>query len=172
MVGRRNSAGWVGWLIVLFMVGLTIGYVYVPADTPPETTAAPADARSVGKAVGALTREVWDMAEVEQERERAQAQASRDHERTPPQDTTPAPTFTDVMLCIRQAESGGNYQAENPTSSASGAWQFIDSTWESVTGLPAPASAYDRATQDAAFLKLWAGGAGSYHWVTAEGCGA
>ena len=80
--------------------------------------------------------------------------------------------FTTVQLCIREAESGGDYRAENPESSASGAWQFIDSTWESVTGLPAPASAYPRDVQDAAFLELWADGAGAGHWVTAAGCGA
>jgi len=84
----------------------------------------------------------------------------------------PVVGLTDVMLCVREAESGGDYQAENPTSSASGAWQFIDSTWESVTGLPAPASAYPRDVQDAAAVELWAGGAGAGHWVTASGCGA
>ena len=34
--------------------------------------------------------------------------------------------FTAVQLCIRNAESGGDYRAQNPVSSASGAWQFID----------------------------------------------
>ena len=77
-----------------------------------------------------------------------------------------------TLRCIREAESGGDYRAENPVSSASGAWQFIDSTWESVTGLPAPASAYSRKVQDAAALELWAGGAGAGHWVTAGACGA
>lgn len=80
--------------------------------------------------------------------------------------------FTAVQLCIRDAESGGDYNAENPTSSASGAWQFLDATWESVTGLPAPASSYNKATQDAAFRKLWDAGNGARHWVTAGGCGA
>ena len=84
----------------------------------------------------------------------------------------PVVGLTDAMLCVSEAESGGDYQAENPDSSASGAWQFIDSTWESVTGLPAPASAYPRDVQDAAAVELWAGGAGAGHWVTASGCGA
>ena len=84
----------------------------------------------------------------------------------------PRPVVGQTLRCIREAESGGDYRAENPTSSASGAWQFIDSTWESVTGLPAPASAYSRRVQDKAALELWAGGAGAGHWVTAAGCGA
>lgn len=56
-----------------------------------------------------------------------------------------------VLLC----ESGGNFQAENPRSSASGGWQFLASTWESVTGTPAPASAYSPDVQTAAAARLW-----------------
>jgi hypothetical protein len=57
-----------------------------------------------------------------------------------------------VLLC----ESGGNFQAENPSSSASGGWQFLSSTWERTTGTPAPASAYSPDTQTAAAAQLWA----------------
>jgi hypothetical protein len=38
-----------------------------------------------------------------------------------------------ILATIRTKESGGNYGAQNPTSTASGAYQFIDSTWQSLT---------------------------------------
>ena len=56
-----------------------------------------------------------------------------------------------VMMC----ESGGNPTAANPRSTASGLFQFLDSTWVNTTGTPAPASAYSGPTQVAAAAKLW-----------------
>lgn len=38
-----------------------------------------------------------------------------------------------ILATIRQRESGGNYGAQAKGSSASGAYQFIDSTWQSMT---------------------------------------
>ena len=65
---------------------------------------------------------------------------------------------------IKQAESGGNYNAKNPRSSASGAYQFLDTTWRSVTGLPGSARDYPKATQDEAARKLYAA-QGSAPWA-------
>ena len=38
-----------------------------------------------------------------------------------------------ILATIRTRESGGNYGAQNPESTASGAYQFIDGTWQALT---------------------------------------
>ena len=37
------------------------------------------------------------------------------------------------LACVRRHESGGNYQAKNPVSTASGAYQFLNSTWRTMS---------------------------------------
>jgi hypothetical protein len=46
---------------------------------------------------------------------------------------TDAGAATDFLSCVRWHESRNNYSAQNPTSSASGAYQFIDGTWRTVS---------------------------------------
>lgn len=48
----------------------------------------------------------------------------------PPANAGPPGGWGPIIAC----ESGGNPRAQNPTSSASGLFQFIDSTWRSVGG--------------------------------------
>jgi hypothetical protein len=48
-----------------------------------------------------------------------------------------------------------DHTIHNPSSTASGAAQFINSTWTSVTGLAPPAAAYPLETQLAAAASLW-----------------
>ena len=53
-----------------------------------------------------------------------------------------------ILATIRTLESGGNYQASNPYSDASGAYQFISGTWGRFGGY-AKASAAPPTVQDA-----------------------
>lgn len=75
-----------------------------------------------------------------------------------------------IARTIARCESGLDPNAENPRSSASGLFQFIDSTWRSVTGLAPPASAYSVSTQTSAFYDLWDGGAGAHNWAPSSHC--
>ncbi len=70
----------------------------------------------------------------------------------------------DLPPCyVMMRESGGNPTAKNPSSTASGKWQFLDSTWAGYGGY---GSAYlaPESVQDAKARELWAGGAGCGHW--------
>lgn len=71
----------------------------------------------------------------------------------------------DLPPCwVMMRESGGNIQAKNPSSSASGKWQFINSTWAGFGGY-AEAWMAPESVQDAKARQLWAGGAGCGHWA-------
>lgn len=54
----------------------------------------------------------------------AEQAAVADH-LNPPAHTPPG----GFLACVRAHESGGDYQAKNPTSTASGAYQYIRGTW-------------------------------------------
>ena len=80
-----------------------------------------------------------------------------------------------ILTRIRGCESGtgptspGSYTAENRTSSASGAYQFLGSTWATVTGLAPPASAYSSSVQDQAARTLYES-SGTAPWASSRGC--
>lgn len=71
--------------------------------------------------------------------------------------------------CVIQRESGGDPTAQNPVSTASGLFGFLDSTWTAVTGLPGPARDYSVATQERAFAREYAI-AGTAPWARYDGC--
>lgn len=82
-----------------------------------------------------------------------------------------AATLPAVLTAIKQCESGGNYTAVNPTSGASGAYQFLTSTWQSLSASAgyATAAAAPPAVQDAAALELY-NADGTTPWVSSQSC--
>ena len=82
-----------------------------------------------------------------------------------------ADTGNATLEAIKQCESGGDYTAVNASSGASGAYQFLDSTWQSLSasaGYSTAASAPE-SVQDAAALELYAA-QGSTPWAASESC--
>ena len=77
-------------------------------------------------------------------------------------------SITMVRLCILARESHGNYHAVSKETyrgmHAYGGYQFQDPTWWRVTHLRGHASDYPPSVQDAAFIKLYAGGKGRSNW--------
>ncbi|MEJ7763894.1 MAG: transglycosylase SLT domain-containing protein [Acidimicrobiales bacterium] len=60
-------------------------------------------------------------------------------------------------------ESRGNPTAQNPTSSASGLWQFIHGTWNHYKGYNEAKYAPPSIQNEKARF-VWAGGRGCSHW--------
>ena len=56
-------------------------------------------------------------------------------------------TTAQILSTIRARESRGDYQAQSKTSTASGAYQFIDSTWRGVTRKFNIGTEYQRAVE-------------------------
>ena len=83
---------------------------------------------------------------------------------------------TPFLACVRAHESAeaGLYSAQNPRSSASGAYQFLDSTWRVVSGR-AGHGGYARAihapwyVQDAVAYDTAIRRGERYHW-NGTGC--
>ncbi|GMA08502.1 hypothetical protein GCM10025886_16530 [Tetragenococcus halophilus subsp. flandriensis] len=100
-------------------------------------------------------------------------------EEAPAQEEQPAPEadnssdssveVNDHLKQIAQRESGGDIHATNPSSGASGKFQFLQSTWDSVAPSEyqgQPAANAPEHVQDAAAQKLY-DEVGPSQWVTA-----
>lgn len=75
-----------------------------------------------------------------------------------------------IASCIAKYESGGNPRAQNPHSSASGLFQFVDGTWNHFGGY-ARAMYAPVSVQLQKFYIVWNGGRGAGNWVVAHKCG-
>ena len=91
-----------------------------------------------------------------------------------------APKWEDERKCIMQRESRFNYRAANGSSSARGAYQFLDSQWrDSLVWMMLeeggdrkeikslrnkPIHKWSRYYQDRAFFTAWQHGEGASHW--------
>jgi len=79
-------------------------------------------------------------------------------------------SLSGIASCIAKYESGGNPRAQNPHSSASGLFQFVDGTWNNFGGY-ARAMYAPISVQLQKFYIVWDGGRGAGNWVVAHKCG-
>ena len=91
-----------------------------------------------------------------------------------------SPQWEDERKCIMYHESRYNYKAANKTSSARGAYQFLDLQWrdglvwmmldeggntKEIKSLrDIPINKWNRYYQDRAFFTAWRHGEGKKHW--------
>lgn len=78
---------------------------------------------------------------------------------------------TGILDAIAECESRGSYTAQNPSSSASGKYQFLDSTWKAMGGSTARAKDASPAEQDRLAAKLLAQ-QGTAPWAASQSCWA
>ena len=100
---------------------------------------------------------------------------AQDRDRTPHPSRSAPSADVRFLRCVIAHESGGNPRAQNPYSSASGLFQFIDSTWRHYNSKIKGAKQYAKARHapaivqwQAALLAVKWGGHG--HWK-GTGCG-
>lgn len=107
------------------------------------------------------------------------SQAPHEEETGPVEESEPsqAPSLPPFLVCVRQRESGGNYQAYNRSSGASGAFQFLSGTARSTAnhaGRPdlanVPVLNWSPADQDAMAIALYQWQGASPWASTQRGC--
>lgn len=165
-------------VIIMFMALSTAG-----AETPITTTTVSTTTSTTldPAAVQKWNEAVWFAAVAENERkaqEEAQAKAqaaakAQQAQRAKTQQRQSSPRSSGGLvpaqngcaipsyICAR--ESNNTLNAKNPNSTASGKYQFLDSTWAGYGGY-AHASDAPESVQDAKASELWNGGRGCSHW--------
>jgi hypothetical protein len=138
-----------------------IGTAVTGVDDLAPTTA-PATTDVAGEGDVAPSSPVWSAPRVIPTR-----QASRSHRQVARGTGSRLPL---VLLAIRHCESHDDYRAENPRSTASGAFQIIDGTWAGYGGYR-HASHAPRAVQDRQALALYAD-RGTQPWRSSRWCWA
>lgn len=79
-------------------------------------------------------------------------------------------SLSGIAACIAKYESGGNPRAQNPHSTASGLFQFVNGTWNHFGGY-ARAMYAPVSVQLQKFYIVWDGGRGASNWIVAPKCG-
>jgi len=140
----------------------------VPATVETTTTTVdPAAVAAWFEAVAANQRaeQARLAAEAERQRQRTTTtqRTSRSAQTGSAGGLTPAQNACAIPDYICRRESNMTTNAKNPHSTASGKYQFLDSTWNGYGGYQ-HASDAPEAVQDAKARELWNGGRGCSHW--------
>ena len=76
----------------------------------------------------------------------------------------------EAPLCIAKLESGFNANSKNKSSSASGVYQYLDSTWRSTDEGKAGLSVFDADSNVRAAIKYMASRGNARPWTVAKSC--
>ena len=107
--------------------------------------------------------------QTDQTQQPQQESTSSSNESSSSDDSGSSVNVNDHLKQIAQRESGGDIHATNPSTGASGKYQFLQTTWDSVAPEQykgQPASSAPESVQDKAAVKLY-NTEGASQWVTA-----